>query len=168
MSWKDITPGTKVAKPVSARYMESGAKKTPGIEIEFDFVEKSTDTPERIRWIGWMSEGAKARTMDTLYDTLGCNGSEDTDWNGMFTDPNFLKYDQECTLEVEEEFYEGKSRMKVKWVNKLGGSNFGAVAPELVKTKVASLGLKAAGLARNVKPASDAAPGFDSSEEVPW
>ena len=137
MGIKDITAGTKKAKPIAARFIETD-KGTPGIEVAFEFDN------ERLTWVGWMTEKAQERSVKILVEVLGWNGSEAVDAEGVFTDPKAFSFGKDVEVVVELETYEGKTYPKIKWVNNLGGgSQFSGAAP----TKIKSLGLKALFLA---------------------
>ena len=145
---KDVSPGTKVAKAVSARFIKSPKKNTPGIEVAFQFEETNSFTGEigqaRMNWVGWLSEGARERTMETLVERLGCNGVETTDDDGKFNDPNFLDWERQVELVVELEQQEGQDKAypRIQWVNTLGGSGFGSVEPTVVKQALKDVGFK--------------------------
>lgn len=152
MSYKDITPGDKLGNAVGARVIKS-SKGTVGIEVSFDFTEQSTGGPERLSWVGWLSANAMEHTMDTLVNVLGYNGSETTNSEGIFTDPQVIDFKKEVKLvvEMEENPNNGKSYPKIKWVNNVGGSAFSGVSPEVVRSELAGLGFKAAFLASQKK-----------------
>lgn len=173
MGYKDVTPGKKIAKAVGIRAIVS-SKGTNGIEVVFEFDEPSTQTKERLSWTGWLSDGAMARTVDTLTHVLGYNGCDDTDANGVFTDPNTLDWKREVELVCEQENYtnaegEERSSVKIKWVNAKGGGAFAAAEPAQIKSVLGGK-FKAAFLAAKQKNAV-AAPAQQASVpevEVPF
>lgn len=148
MSYKDIIAGEKLARAKAARFIKS-SKGTPGIEIRFDFEENGQ--PESLNWVGWLSPNAIENTMDTLVHVLDFNGNDNTDANGVLSDPSALNYQKQVKLVVEMETYEKDGQQKtaprIKWVNNVGGSAFGACQPEEVKAVLQSVGFKAAFLA---------------------
>ncbi len=149
MGFKDITAGNKTAKPIAARFIKAKTG-TLGMEVAFKFVENGQD--ERLNWVGWLSSGAIENTMKTLVDVLGYNGNDAVDANGVLVDPKALDYLKEVSLVVELERYQGqdgteKSSPKIKFVNKLGGSQFENCTPEVIKNDLHALGFKAAFLA---------------------
>lgn len=156
MSYKDITAGQKKAKPVAARFIESKGG-TTGLEIGFEFIEPSTDTPERLNWVGWLSANAMENTMATLVNVLGYNGNDEVDEHGVLSDPKALAYDREVILVVEPEEYDGKTYMRVKWVNSLSGSAFQGVEKTVIKSKLDQMGFRAAFLAAKQKTGKPAA-----------
>lgn len=101
-----IAPGTYIARAVSAELGETKAG-NPQIAVEFD-----TGTDGRITWFGYFTEKAQERTLQALRYCGWC-GIDLTDLSGI--DRNDVE------LVVEHESYEGKTRAKVQWVNKLGG-----------------------------------------------
>lgn len=146
MGLKDIQAGKKVAKALKARFAKAGTG-TDMIEVLFGFQENGVT--ERLAWQGWLSPNALERTMRTLVEVLGFNGNEANDpETHELTDPKALDWDREVELvvEIEENPNSGKFYPRIKWVNKLGGSAFEGVAPEIVKTgafKAAFLAAKA-------------------------
>lgn len=173
MGYKDVTSGDKTAKLKGARFIKSPAKGTPGIELAFEFIEPSTGTPERLNYVAWLSAGALGYSMEMLTKVLGYNGSEETDFNGVLTDPKAFNYGQEVKLVVEEESYvnsagEQKSAMKIKYVNSLGGSQFANVEPKTIKADLASVGFRAAFLAAKQQSPKqqDQPPAFVADEKL--
>ena len=144
MSYKDVTAGEKIARPIGARFIKSKTG-TVGIEIAFRFNEGTLT--EQLNWVGWLSAAAIENTMDTLTNVLGFNGDDTTDANGQLTNPHALAYLQDVKIVVEMEEYEGKSRAKIKWVNRLGGSGFQAISVDTIKADLNAIGFKAAFLA---------------------
>lgn len=164
MSYRDVTPGDKTARALAARFIKS-KKGTLGIEVSFEFEEKSTGGNERLSWVGWLSGGAIEKTMETLVDVLNYNGSEVTDQNGVLTDPNVLNFKKEVRLVVELEegtdeagMPNGKSYPKIKWVNNMGGSMYQGVKVESIKNDLGAAGFKAAFLAARKNSGQSADP----------
>lgn len=143
MSYRDITAGDKKAKVVAGRFIKS-SKGTMGIEVAFEFEEPTTNTQERMNWVGWLSEKALENTMDTLVNVLCFNGNDNVNQAGEFTDPNVFDFNKEVKLVVEMEEYDGKTRAKIKWVNNVGGSGFQGITPEVIRGELAATGFKAA------------------------
>jgi hypothetical protein len=150
MSYKDVMPGEKIAKPIGARFIKS-EKGTLGMEVAFRFKNVSPaglESEEQMNWVGWMSEKAIENTMDTLANVLGFNGDDTIDpVTKMLTHPKALAYDQEVKLVIENETYEGKVYPKIKWVNRIGGSAFASVGVDTIKADLNAIGFKAAFLA---------------------
>jgi hypothetical protein len=176
MGWKDITEGDKVAKAKGARYIKSKTG-TEGIEISFAFEEPSTGATEHLTWVGWLSEKARARTMETLKEVLGCNGNfKARDAGGVFTDKAFLAFEKECKLVVEFEDYtneqsgETKAYPKIKWVNSLGGSSYAGVAAQETGDGLNALTadfLSSRPPVRNHAPQAHSEPAF-GEDEIPF
>lgn len=163
MGWKEITAGTKRAKPVSARIIRAKSG-TLGMEVTFEFLEGTQI--ERLAWVGWLTSAAMENTMRTLVQTLGFNGDESTDATGVLTNKQALNWDQEVDLVVELEKAQDseKTYPRVKWVNRIGGSGFQGCEPEVVKKELAAVGFKAAFLT-----AKAGVPSTKKEEDkVPW
>jgi hypothetical protein len=145
MSYKNITVGNKKGKPVGARWVRP--KDKLAIEIEFEFLEASSGTQERLCWRGWFPQDKPQhceKVMRTLVETLGFNGNDSYDpATGLLTDPNAFDWSRESQIVVESEEFEGKTRMGIAWVNKLGGGQFAACAPTVLKQELGAIGFKA-------------------------
>ena len=173
MGWKDITAGDKTARAFKMRFIKSNTG-TAGLEVAFRFKQLlagGAQSDEQLTWVGWISDAARDRTMKTLVDVLGYNGSMDTNEDGVFTDPKVLDWDRDITLVIEMEAYEGKQYPKIKWVNKAGGSAFAGCAPEVVKNELNSSAFRAAFLAaqQSLKGGSkSSAPKTVNEEDLPF
>lgn len=143
---KNITPGTKIARPYAGRFIKS-EKGTLGLEVAFKF--KEGDLDETLTWVGWLSEKAMERTMKTLVEVLGFNGDDSVDANSVLTNPKALNYAQDVSLVIEMEINpnDQKQYPRIKWVNQLGGSGFKGLAPESIKSELGAVGFKAAFMA---------------------
>ncbi len=185
MSYKDITAGRKTAKPTAIRFMKSPKTGTRGIEVKFEFLE-TNGAYESLNWVSWVeaarregesdqdyvsrSGNVMERTMDTLVHVLGYNGSEETNDEGIFTDPGVINFDGEVSIVVELETYNGKQSPKIKWVNKLNQSAFGSVAKDEVKGALDKLGFKAKFLAAKQQAGAEVVPvaGAIPENEIPF
>lgn len=141
-----ISVGKKTALPMAIRFIKSPKKGTLGLEIMFEFLEGATQ--ERMAFVTWLSEAALDRSMDMLVNTLGYNGSEVTDSNGILTDPNVINFKRQVSLTVEIESYtndQGKtfSKPKIKYVNPIAGSGFADLSPQIIKNDLANGKFKA-------------------------
>lgn len=102
-----ITQGKHKAT-VEAYAVTTTSKGDPSVEVRFKLGEDS------IVWRGYFTEKTIERTLETLA-YLGMTTS-DLDALG---DPNSgaLEIGKEAQLTIEPEEYNGKTRMRVKWVN---------------------------------------------------
>ena len=109
-----IQPGKYRARAQadSVQFGES-SKGTEQIAITFDLLDES-DAPsgQTITWIGFFSEKTEARTVESV----GHCG-----WD-MATGPSNAHRvaDNVVELVIEDEPYEGKSYLRVKWINRIG------------------------------------------------
>jgi hypothetical protein len=87
---------------------------------EADFGESQTGTPFLHLWLTteggafikaylYLSEKALANSVKTLRDAFDFNGDFETLVEQVVTKP--------CSITVETEVYEGKERLRVKWIN---------------------------------------------------
>lgn len=155
MGLRDIQAGTKTAKAIAARFIESKGGK-PGIEVAFKFQEG--ENFEQLNWVGWLTEKAMEYTMDTLTNVLDSDGNDAVDGNGVFTSPTFINTKKEVSLVVEMEAgvnADGTEKVneqtgeviyypRIKWVNNLGGSAYSGCTPDVVKQQLAATGFRAA------------------------
>jgi hypothetical protein len=127
MGYKDIKAGKYLATAITIAFGESKEKKTPQVGIEFSF---ATDTgTETLWWVGYFSDKAKERSLDTL-GIVGFNGDVDN-----------IAFDKTKQVEVvvEMEEYDNKLKPKIKWVNELGGQKFANVEVTQVKATMVAL-----------------------------
>jgi hypothetical protein len=159
----NVKPGKKLARPTAARFIKSQAG-TLGMEIAFSFMEPSTGVTESMNWVAWLSEKAMERSMDTLTNTLGFNGNDSCNAEGILTDPQALAFNVDVELVVEDEEYKGKYYPKIKWVNRVGGNSFADATPESIKSELSAIGFQGAFLAAKQKKDAEAA----TSSKVPF
>ena len=150
MGFREITSGDKKGKAVAARFIKYKSG-TLGLEVAFEFEEPSVGSIERLNWVGWLSSNAMEFTMATLVDVLGFNGNDAVNEKGELSDPKAIDWNREVKLVVELEEYEGKSYPKIKFVNRLGGSQFASCEPQVLRVDLQSVGFKAAFLAAQAK-----------------
>ena len=103
-----IADGTYAARAKTWALGES-SKGTEQIEVSF---ELQTEAGGFIKWYGYFSEKAAARTIESLR-IMGWAGTDLNDLTGL--DNN------EVEIVVASEVYDGKIKQKVQWVNKPGG-----------------------------------------------
>lgn len=128
-----IQPGTYRARGVAGA-TQFGVAKTGTEQIGVTFTLLDNDdqpTLETITWVGFFSEAAMPRTLEAL-KTCGW----DIDATGYAGEPDVATNIVEIVVIAEE--YEGESRIRVKWVNPIGGGKF-AFAQPLDPTAKASL-----------------------------
>jgi hypothetical protein len=85
-------------------------KGTEQIAVDFEIVD-GDERGRRITWYGYFTEKTEERTIESLR-ICGWVGD---DISGIVDLPN------EVELVIEPETYEGKTRSRVKWVNRAGG-----------------------------------------------
>jgi hypothetical protein len=109
-----LDPGRYTARAIEADFGTTNAGK-PQVEVLFEITQGEA-AGERISWFGYFGpkDETKARTIDSL--TI-CGWVGDDGLSGVDTN--------EVTLVVEHEphFETGEPQVKVKWVNRLGGSS---------------------------------------------
>ena len=157
MGLMDIKAGNKTAKVTGGRFIQARTG-TVGIEVVFRFEEDGAE--ERLSWIGWLSQNAIDRTMETLTDVLGFNGNDevygpaevarDPSLRGVLKDPAAFNKEKvvELVVELERNPNNDKLYPRVKWVNDPGSRGaFQAMDQDVIKTTLKSVGFKAAFMA---------------------
>ena len=105
-----------------------------------------------ITWFGYFTDAAWERTVESLR-TCGWSGSDVSNIEDLGAN--------EVELVIEDDTYDGKTRAKVKWINKIGGVALGApLAGDKMKAfaaamqqKIKSLGAVKPAQPKQVKPA---------------
>lgn len=100
-----------VYKPEGGWIQKSKEKQTPFICLSLEVTGDDVDAGKTISWNGWLSDKAFDKTIDRLIEVFGFNG----DLNALDTLEG-----KTCQITTESETYEGKTRVKVKWLNKAG------------------------------------------------
>ena len=123
--------GTHVVNVTSHVISKSKVKGTPCVNIGF-----ANEAGQHITYYGYLSAGALPYTMEALevlgWDAKASGGRIDA-LNG-----SMLLVGAECQIEVEEEEFDGKKTLKVKWVNEIGGG----FAAEMEKENAEALSLE--------------------------
>jgi|SRR6185369_1337676 len=94
---------------------------------------------EELTWFGYLTDKAKARTIETLYK-IGFN--DDIEGLAKGKESNAINTGTSLMFVVESEVYEGKDRFKIKWIN-LPGETGGIERLDAVSAKVELEKLKA-------------------------
>lgn len=106
-----LKAGTYNAKGVRAQLglTQNGKEQ---VAVELAIIDEGDCFGQRITWYGYFTERTTERTLDSLRH-LGWAGDDLFNLDGV--DQN------EVSIVVEEEEYDGKTRLKVQWVNAKGG-----------------------------------------------
>ncbi len=128
---------------------ESEEKKTPYIAIRAVVNDPDSDQHgAEITYYAWLSDGAFDRTIKGLSELFGWNGDMEALAAGEVTFTG-----QECTIVTESEEYDGKKRIRAKWLNSVDRQG-PVMAQEKVKSLIARLGSKAKAIAKATGAAS--------------
>ncbi len=103
--------GTYRAKATNAQLAFTDGGKEQ-VAVEFEITSPGQCFGEMITWYGYFTDKTTERTIKGLR-TCGWQGSDLSDLRGVS--------DNEVSIVIDEEEYQGKSRFKVQWVNALGG-----------------------------------------------
>ena len=128
--------------------------------------------PVKFEWNGYFTGGAKEITMKTLVDTFGFNGASLAELNdGIGSKKINEEVSYDLDLQIEE--YQGKQRLKIKYVNLPGASRRAErLSRDEAMLVVAGLNLDAELIALRqkspAKPAGAPPPKLDTTAPVPF
>lgn len=148
-----VKPGTYKAAIKSYGIMEpKEAGKHPTVTITFEY--EQAGLKEEITYFGAMSVKAAEYTMKNL---LRCGFKYD-DLSAL-CEPNAFD-GREVEIAIGPEEYNGETKLKVKWINELGGAKFKALAKEQAKASLGEYtaymkGLRAEGVSQPGKKTDD-------------
>src|SRR4051812_5203366 len=125
-----LPAGTFAAVARGAVLTESANKKTPQIVVNFE-ITTAEYAGNRIDWFGFLTDKTTERTIESLR-YAGWRGSDLSDLSDLSRDDTPV-----VEVVIEHEEYEGKSRPKVQWVNRMGGRG-GAGLPAAEAKKLAA------------------------------
>jgi hypothetical protein len=166
----EITAGTYDAKVVDYGVIETKAGK-PGVTVKFEFTDQD-GTTQRLSWWGYFaSEKNSQITCDTLA-LLGWSTNDPSDL-AQGAGSGVLDEKREVSIVVAPETWEGVTRMKVKYINALGGN---MERMEKFAAKKLFSGMNLAGLAADARKkygavsrgAQNTPPKADLDEELPF
>ena len=125
-----LSNGVYRAKAIQGALGETKAGKEQ-VAVEFEILDEGFHG-QRITWFGYFSEKTMDVTLRALR-TMGWQGDDLSDLTGITNN--------EVSLVVEQEEYEGKWTAKVRWVNSLGGGLGlkAPLAPDRAKTFAARM-----------------------------
>lgn len=108
----------EVTAPSNGWFGEAGEKATPFIRVPLVITEGAHEGQE-ITFQAWISDKSAAKTIKNLREVF--------DWDGDIV--TLARQSDEghfvglpCSIVTEEEEYEGKKRVVIKWLNKAEGS----------------------------------------------
>lgn len=104
-----------VIEPTAGWIGEQGDKQTPFIRVPV-VVSEGSETGKGAVWQGWLSNAAFEKTILRLKEVFDFNGDLAFLATGKATLAGKL-----CSITTEFEEYEGKRRLKIKWLNAPGG-----------------------------------------------
>jgi hypothetical protein len=100
---------------------------TPFVRIPCIVSEPGDQEHKEIVWRGYLSEKAKPRTVETLIQAF--------DWDGNWNDLNFDGI--QCMIVTEAEEYNGETRIKARWLNRLSNKAADEVAARIAARMIA-------------------------------
>lgn len=110
-----LNPGKYPARATAIQF-GSSSKGTAQVAVTYEV----TDGPaagNSITWIGFFTDGTTERTIESLQNS-GWKGTDLTELDGLEGEKLFAALGNEVSLTIENETYEGKTRPRVRWVNR--------------------------------------------------
>lgn len=107
------------------------------------FIQFAVDGPEgeeTMTWFGSLKEGKAQEITLKAVLAAGFQGKDVTELVDG-TDGGAIPLETEVSLVVEDDTYEGKTRQRIKWVNKPGSGGVQRADATSAKAKLAKLGL---------------------------
>ena len=147
-----IAPGKYLGTPVSAAlgFTSSGKEQ---IAVQFGFLEPAG---ERLTWYGFFTDATFDRTIESLR-ACGWTGSSLDEFTAEALPAGF---NQQVELVVQHEEYQGKTQVRVAFVNKVGGGMAlkSAMSSDQARAFAAKMKGRIAALSGGVPPAAKPAP----------
>ena len=157
--------GTYIAKVVpkwDSWFGESGEKKTPYINLTLE-VDEGPESESEISFFGYLSDKAVDHTLKNI--ALAFPG-----WKGIHDIDSLIN--RQCEIVVEEDTYNGKSKMVVRYVNVIGGgSRSSGMDADKTKSLIARLQGKSKAIVKMVEEKSGRMAHEDIGElptQKPW
>jgi hypothetical protein len=126
-----IPEGTFSAVARGGTLSESENKKTPQVVVSFE-ITTAEHAGTTINWFGFLTDKTTERTIESLR-YAGWKGSDLSDLSDLSKSDTPV-----VELVIEHEEYEGKTRPKVQWVNRVGRAGK-ALPAEQAKTLAARM-----------------------------
>ena len=134
----------RVKKPGNGWFGEAGEKQTPFIRIPCFVTDDGDQDGKEIVWTGWITDAAFDRTIETLCKVFpSWDGDMEALNSGAFSFAGF-----DCEIVAESESFEGKTRIKAKWLNPVGGGGGKEMDGAKVASLISRLGRKAKAIAK--------------------
>lgn len=147
----------KVIAPSNGWFGEAGENNTPFLRIPLEVTEEGEAQGEQITFQGWLSDKSVERTVKNLAEVFGWNGDLVALAKMTNTGPFVGK---PCRIVTEEDEYNGKKKVVIKWLNAPDGGGKAMVLDKAMSlaARLAKRAETAAASALAEAPASRPAP----------
>lgn len=135
----------KVKAPNNGWFGEAGENSTPFIRIPLIITEEGDNEGHEVTYQAWITDKSLERTIKTLAEVFGWDGDIEALAKQTTTGPFVGK---PCSIVTEEEDYNGKKRVVIKWLNSADGGGK-TMAPDAAMTLAKLLSAKAKEAAAN-------------------
>ena len=149
----------RVKKPGNGWFGEQGDNNTPFIRIPCFVVDDGDQEGKEIVFYAWISEKAFDRSIQTLVKVF-------PEWDGdleALERGDFTFAGLDCEIVAEAETFEGKKRVKAKWLNPIGGGGGKAMDSGKVLSLISKLGRRAKAIAKQAGAGAQPSPRASSS-----
>lgn len=137
-----------------AALTSSKEKGTPAVSVVVEIID-GEHAGQRLRWDGWLTDGAAQRTLESLRH-MG--------WRGDMLDDLAGVGDNEVQVVIEHESnQEGKAFARIRWINRLGGASINEEA-KMAKEAAKGLAQRFAAMARGTRSGPAAKPGAQAAQ----
>ena len=129
-----LVAGSYKARAVSADMITSSKKNTPGVTVTLRVEDEGPFKGELTDWTGWLTDGTKARTAESLA-LMGFDGTDLT--TVTRNEVVIVVEDEEWTTEKGEK----RTTPRVRWINdpSRGGAKFAAMDPAQKQSMLSEL-----------------------------
>lgn len=107
----------KVISPTNGWFGEAGTNNTPFIRIPLVVEQEGPSEGDQIVFQGWITDKSVAKTVKNLSEVFGWDGDLEA-LAGMVNTGPFVG--KQCEIVTEEDEYNGKTRVVIKWLNSPG------------------------------------------------
>jgi hypothetical protein len=132
----------RVVAPRNGWFGEAGKNETPFIRVPLVVVGGDQDGRE-IVWQGWLTDAAFDNTIKSASEAFGWDGDLQALSSGEVSFEG-----KECEIVCDTETFEGKPRVKVKWLNNINGGGGKAMDDGKVSSLIKRLQSKSKAIAK--------------------
>lgn len=137
----------RAKRPGNGYFGEDGPNATPFIRVPAFCIDDGDQDGKEAVWRGYLTEKAMDRTIEALAKAF-------PEWDGdlaSLENGSFSFEGLECEFVIESETWEGKQRLKVKWLNSIHGGGGKKMDESKIKSLVSKLNGRAKAIAKSAR-----------------